>query len=101
MDSDSATCSGCKFSCRYEDLSTAVLACETHSKQRELPLWQRSLLAPAGGDGKAARALVDEPCPKCAHSQMFFYTMQMRSADEGQTVFFECPKCGHNYSVNA
>jgi DNA-directed RNA polymerase I subunit RPA12 len=45
--------------------------------------------------------MVDETCPKCAHKQMYFYTMQMRSADEGQTVFYECPECTHTYSVNA
>uniref|UniRef100_A0A7S0WT88 DNA-directed RNA polymerase subunit n=1 Tax=Chlamydomonas leiostraca TaxID=1034604 RepID=A0A7S0WT88_9CHLO len=46
------------------------------------------------------RATVDEPCPKCKHPQMEFYTMQLRSADEGQTVFYECPNCGHKYSQN-
>lgn len=36
---------------------------------------------------------VDETCPKCNNRGMEFYTMQLRSADEGQTVFYECPKC--------
>lgn len=46
------------------------------------------------------RATVDEPCPKCHHPQMEYYTMQLRSADEGQTVFYECPKCRYKYSQN-
>ena len=36
------------------------------------------------------RATVDEPCPKCDNHVLRFYTMQLRSADEGQTVFYEC-----------
>ncbi|GAX73936.1 hypothetical protein CEUSTIGMA_g1386.t1 [Chlamydomonas eustigma] len=46
------------------------------------------------------RATVDEACPKCGNQGMEFYTMQLRSADEGQTVFYECPKCRHKYSQN-
>ncbi|GLC46129.1 hypothetical protein PLESTB_001193100 [Pleodorina starrii] len=46
------------------------------------------------------RATVDEPCPKCHHRQLEYYTMQLRSADEGQTVFYECRKCGYKYSQN-
>jgi len=46
------------------------------------------------------RAKVKEPCPNCQHPELRFYTMQMRSVDEGQTVFYECEKCGHTYSTN-
>ena len=48
----------------------------------------------------AQRALVGEECPKCKNPKMYFWTQQLRSADEGQTVFYECPKCEHRYSVN-
>mmetsp|Transcript_31234 Transcript_31234/g.56699 ORF Transcript_31234/g.56699 Transcript_31234/m.56699 type:complete len:125 (-) Transcript_31234:684-1058(-) len=46
------------------------------------------------------RATVDENCPKCNHRGLEYYTMQLRSADEGQTVFYECPSCRHKYSQN-
>ena len=48
-----------------------------------------------------ARAITREmPCPKCKHPELEYYTMQLRSADEGQTVFYECRKCGHAFSQN-
>jgi DNA-directed RNA polymerase I subunit RPA12 len=46
------------------------------------------------------RAEVNEPCPKCDNDRLRFYTMQLRSADEGQTVFYECEKCKFTFSQN-
>lgn len=49
-----------------------------------------------------ARSTVDEPCVKCGHRPLEFYTMQLRSADEGTTVFYEClnEACGHMWNQN-
>ncbi|XP_077234545.1 uncharacterized protein LOC143876734 [Tasmannia lanceolata] len=54
---------------------------------------------PAAAD-RVQRAVVNEACPQCHHPQLEYYTRQLRSADEGQTVFYECPKCKHKFSVN-
>lgn len=37
--------------------------------------------------------VVERKCPKCGHEKMSYATLQLRSADEGQTVFFTCLKC--------
>jgi DNA-directed RNA polymerase I subunit RPA12 len=46
-------------------------------------------------------ATIQEKCPKCDHFEMVFHTAQLRSADEGQTVFYNCVKCGYKYSINS
>ncbi|KAI5180863.1 DNA-directed RNA polymerase I subunit RPA12 [Nematocida sp. AWRm80] len=42
---------------------------------------------------------IKEECPKCKSEYMYYYTMQLRSADEGQTVFYEC-ECGYKEKLN-
>lgn len=37
--------------------------------------------------------IVERTCPQCGNDKMSYATLQLRSADEGQTVFFTCTKC--------
>lgn len=38
--------------------------------------------------------VVERKCPNCTNDKMSYATLQLRSADEGQTVFYTCTKCG-------
>ncbi|MBN3294111.1 RPA12 polymerase, partial [Polypterus senegalus] len=37
--------------------------------------------------------VTDRKCARCGNEGMVYHTRQMRSADEGQTVFFTCTRC--------
>jgi len=36
-------------------------------------------------------------CPKCPADSAYFYELQIRSADEPATIFYQCTGCGHNW----
>lgn len=42
----------------------------------------------------------DVECPECHAKEMFYHTKQLRSADEGTTVFYRCGECGYKYNTN-
>ncbi|KYN31246.1 DNA-directed RNA polymerase I subunit RPA12 [Trachymyrmex septentrionalis] len=44
-------------------------------------------------DDDADGPTVERECPQCHNDKMSYATLQLRSADEGQTVFFTCTKC--------
>ena len=44
---------------------------------------------------KKKRPIIDDDCPKCDGTKMYFWFAQIRSVDEGQTTFHECVKCGY------
>jgi len=37
--------------------------------------------------------VAERRCNACGHNQMSYAALQLRSADEGQTVFYTCLKC--------
>jgi DNA-directed RNA polymerase I subunit RPA12 len=43
---------------------------------------------------------ISESCPKCNYNKLKYNNVQIRSADEGSTIFYECLKCHHKFTVN-
>ncbi|EIW70105.1 hypothetical protein TREMEDRAFT_29871 [Tremella mesenterica DSM 1558] len=49
---------------------------------------------------KGRDPIAQEKCVKCGHIGLSYKEMQLRSADEGSTIFYKCLKCGHQTSTN-
>ncbi|KAJ6807655.1 DNA-directed RNA polymerase I subunit RPA12-like [Iris pallida] len=103
---DSLEVARCRH-CGFERNASELIAKETtyiitaEDIRRELKLEPFVLLETAPVDEEVVqRAVVNEACPQCHNPQLEYHTKQLRSADEGQTVFYECPKCGHKFSIN-
>ncbi|KAI3403470.2 RPA12 [Candida oxycetoniae] len=45
-------------------------------------------------------ATIKEKCPKCGNEEMQYHTLQLRSADEGATVFYTCTNCAYRFRTN-
>ncbi|XP_055322226.1 DNA-directed RNA polymerase I subunit RPA12 [Sitodiplosis mosellana] len=45
--------------------------------------------------------IVERLCPKCGNEKMSYATLQLRSADEGQTVFYTCTNCKFKETENS
>ena len=95
-------CSVCNLECDYEDLPNleVITQCSARDPPQALQKGNKDQNDEDDERQQRHRATVDEPCPKCAHPQLEFYLMQLRSADEGQTVFYECSNCAHKFSQN-
>ncbi|KAM0719861.1 hypothetical protein Q7P37_003996 [Cladosporium fusiforme] len=48
----------------------------------------------------ASQQVINEECPRCHNPQLQFREVQLRSADEGTTIFYTCPKCSHKFNTN-
>jgi DNA-directed RNA polymerase I subunit RPA12 len=52
-------------------------------------------------DEGAEGPVIERICSKCGNDKMSYATLQLRSADEGQTVFYTCTKCHHKETENS
>ena len=94
-------CPSCDYSCPITKFDYQIVHREkrmdvsARQKMREQQMHENQ------GKGKESILQeVEEPCPKCGEQRVSFYTKQLRSADEGSTVFYNCKKCGHQWNEN-
>ncbi|NLK25368.1 MAG: transcription factor S [Euryarchaeota archaeon] len=52
---------------------------------------------PVMGSAESIMPTTDTCCPKCSHGKAYWYLRQTRKADEPETTFLTCVKCGHKW----
>ncbi|KAF2396738.1 hypothetical protein EJ06DRAFT_231748 [Trichodelitschia bisporula] len=92
------TCTICGAQCK--DTSSKVIV--TQSKPTDFPSSLRVKRSDIQmvDSGLDANPTIMHPCENCGAEEVRFYTQQLRGADEGTTVFYECPQCRHKWNTN-
>ncbi|XP_056335151.1 DNA-directed RNA polymerase I subunit RPA12 [Danio aesculapii] len=83
------TCPRCSFKISVQDFTSQVIK----SSVMFNPLDQSSVAVESAEDAELKGPVIDRKCSRCNKEGMVYHTRQMRSADEGQTVFFTCIHC--------
>lgn len=96
---DLITCEVCGQ--QNKDISNKVII--TRSKPTAFPSSLRTRLrsvvaAPTEADTAPQDATVKKACEKCNNDLCTWTAVQLRSADEGSTVFYTCTECRHKWS---
>jgi DNA-directed RNA polymerase I subunit RPA12 len=100
--SGSIECNVCPYRSNLNDMTSGLPTSITYSADRPTPLWAKTDKEQAAlkQSSEPTRATIEEACIKCGYPEVGYYTVQLRSVDEGQTVFYECPNCKHTWSIN-
>ncbi|KZT68833.1 DNA-directed RNA polymerase I kDa polypeptide [Daedalea quercina L-15889] len=81
----------------YENIEIIT---RSHPDAFPSPLRQKGKTQTKVHEADDALLKVTEKCPECGHMEAFSREMQLRSADEGSTIFYTCVKCKYGWRVN-
>lgn len=85
---------------RNRDTSSTVIVSE--SKPSAFPSTlraKRSAVQTLTAEDKQTEALTQHTCAQCGRKEMYYTALQLRSADEGSTIFYSCV-CGYREVIN-
>ncbi|KAK1804903.1 hypothetical protein P4O66_019272 [Electrophorus voltai] len=86
---DDISCPRCSFKISVREFAGQVITSSVVFN----PLDESSSAVESKKDSELSGPVVDRRCSRCNKEGMVYHTRQMRSADEGQTVFFTCIHC--------
>mmetsp|Transcript_16847 Transcript_16847/g.21974 ORF Transcript_16847/g.21974 Transcript_16847/m.21974 type:complete len:118 (+) Transcript_16847:160-513(+) len=94
-------CNVCSYKSNLSEMEN-LPSITTYSMPRPAPIWAKSNEEQASlqKTSDPHRMTIEEPCIRCDAPEVGYYTAQLRSVDEGSTVFYECPNCKHTWSLN-
>ena len=101
INNNSVKCQKCGGETKLDNIKNHYI--ETYDKYESSKIWMNKLKNKEDKlreEQKNERNIIDEKCPKCGNGQMYYYSMQTRSVDEGSTIFYECVKCHYKYNQN-
>ncbi|TDZ61185.1 DNA-directed RNA polymerase I subunit RPA12 [Colletotrichum trifolii] len=88
--------------CGAETKDTGSKTIVTQTKPSDFPSALRQKLqsnVQAVDKNINTEATINETCPKCGREEVRFTAVQLRSADEGSTIFYTCD-CGYKWTQN-
>lgn len=89
--------------CGAENKDSGSKIIETESKPSDFPSFLRQKLQSSVQNFERhniqTETAAQEKCPKCGREEVTYTTVQLRSADEGSTVIYNC-KCGNSWHEN-
>ena len=88
--------------CGTQTRDTSAKVVVSRSKPSAFPSALRqkhSTVQTVNADELETEAIIAKDCPTCHRKEMFYHTKQLRSADEGSTVFYRC-LCGYKENTN-
>ncbi|KAI4242133.1 MAG: hypothetical protein L6R40_004176 [Gallowayella cf. fulva] len=86
--------------CGTKNADTSSTTITTKSKPSAFPSAlrsKRSAVQTLTEEDTQTTATIRQACPECGKQKVRYYTQQLRSADEGTTVFYSCDQCGNKY----
>ncbi|KAL6881224.1 hypothetical protein J3F83DRAFT_711027 [Trichoderma novae-zelandiae] len=89
--------------CSAENKDTGAKIIVTRSKPSDFPSFLRQKLQSSVQSVERhtlnTESTVRERCPNCGREEVKYTTVQLRSADEGSTVIYNC-ECGNSWHEN-
>ncbi|CAG7560216.1 uncharacterized protein FIESC28_01173 [Fusarium coffeatum] len=89
--------------CGAENRDTGSKVTVTQTKPSDFPSFLRqklqSTVQSVVKHDVRTDSIAQETCPKCGREEVRYTTVQLRSADEGSTVMYNC-ECGHMWNEN-